>query len=47
MERERHVNPFLRCTEPAVIEAARARGARSSNPVDVFAAIRQWKNEFR
>lgn len=47
IERERSVNPFLRCTEPGVIAAARAHGAPSSDPVDVFAAIRQWKNEFR
>jgi hydroxyacylglutathione hydrolase len=47
LERERSVNPFLRCAEPAVVEAARARGAGSTAAVDVFAAIRQWKNEFR
>jgi hydroxyacylglutathione hydrolase len=47
IERERSINPFLRCTEPDVIAAARAHGAPSSDPVDVFAAIRQWKNQFR
>lgn len=44
---ERSINPFLRCTEPAVIAAARARGAPSTDPVDVLAALRLWKNEFR
>jgi hydroxyacylglutathione hydrolase len=47
IERERQVNPFLRCKEPDVIAAARAHGAASRDAVDVFAAIRQWKNEFR
>lgn len=47
IERERQVNPFLRCNEPGVIAAAGAHGAASGDPVDVFAAIRQWKNEFR
>ncbi|MDB5946087.1 MAG: gloB [Ramlibacter sp.] len=45
---ERRINPFLRTREPAVIEAARAFDARATpDEVGVFAAIRQWKNEFR
>ncbi|MCA3252333.1 MAG: hydroxyacylglutathione hydrolase [Pseudomonadota bacterium] len=44
---ERAVNPFLRCTEPPVIEAARSQGARSDDAVDVFAALRSWKDRFR
>lgn len=45
---ERRINPFLRTREPAVIEAARAFDARTTDDeVGVFAAIRQWKNEFR
>lgn len=47
LARERGINPFLRCTEPAVIAAGRAHGAASACAVDVFAALRQWKNEFR
>lgn len=44
---EKATNPFIRVDIPAVIEAARRRsGIHSSDPVDVFAAIRQWKNEF-
>ncbi len=43
---ERATNPFLRTTEPAVIAAARARGA-AGDPVSVFAAIRSWKDGFR
>ncbi|WP_127997591.1 hydroxyacylglutathione hydrolase [Piscinibacter defluvii] len=45
--RERAVNPFLRCDEPAVVAAAVAHGAPSRGGSDVFAALRQWKNEFR
>jgi len=42
---ERATNPFLRWKEPAVIESAnKYLGARVSDPVRVFAAIREWKN---
>jgi hydroxyacylglutathione hydrolase len=42
---ERATNPFLRWREPAVIESAnKYLGARVSDPVRVFAAIRDWKN---
>ena len=44
---ERRINPFLRCAEPTVVDAALAHGARSRNGGDVLAAIRTWKNEFR
>lgn len=40
-------NPFLRCREPAVVAAAEARAGRAlAGPVEVFAEIRQWKNDF-
>ena len=40
-------NPFLRWREPAVIEAAARRAGRAlKDPVDVFAQIREWKNNF-
>lgn len=41
------INPFLRCGVPEVINRARDHGARSDQPVDVFTALRQWKNDFR
>lgn len=44
---ERATNPFLRVGEPAVIAAARARGAASEDPAAVFAAIRAWKDGFK
>ncbi|HLU76687.1 MAG TPA: hydroxyacylglutathione hydrolase [Burkholderiales bacterium] len=44
---EKATNPFLRVTEPAVTaSAARYAGRDLGTPVDVLAAIRQWKNEF-
>ena len=44
---ERATNPFLRCAEPAVVESAnKYLGGRMSDPVSVFAAIREWKNRF-
>lgn len=40
-------NPFLRATAPTVIAAAsRYRGRPLSRPADVFAALREWKNNF-
>lgn len=43
---ERLSNPFLRCREPAVIASAQANGARDASPVEVFAALRAWRNVF-
>ena len=43
---EHATNPFLRAAEPAVIAAAKARGA-AGDPVSVFAAIRSWKDGFK
>jgi hydroxyacylglutathione hydrolase len=44
---ERRINPFLRCSEPAVVSSARHQGAATDDPVSVFAALREWKNRFR
>jgi len=42
---EKATNPFLRCREPAVVESVnKYLGARVADPVQVFAAIREWKN---
>ncbi len=41
-------NPFLRCREPTVREAARSRAGRElADAADVFAEIRSWKDVFR
>jgi hydroxyacylglutathione hydrolase len=42
---EKATNPFLRCREPAVVESVnKYLGSRVSDPVRVFAAIRDLKN---
>lgn len=44
---EKLTNPFLRCTEPAVIAAASTyKKTTIPDTVSVFAAIREWKNNF-
>ena len=45
--RERLINPFLRCEQPAVADSGRAHGAASDEPVEVLTALRLWKNDFR
>lgn len=45
--REREVNPFLRCRVAAVQEAAsRWAGRTLKDQVEVFAALREWKDGF-
>jgi hydroxyacylglutathione hydrolase len=48
IRRERNVNPFLRCDDQTVKQAAEAHaGRRLQSEPEVFAAIRQWKDGFR
>jgi hydroxyacylglutathione hydrolase len=47
MALERAINPFLRCTEPAVVQAALSHGASNTTPLAVFTALRLWKNQFQ
>lgn len=46
---ERLINPFLRSREATVLRAVRAHAELSADAAeaDVFAALRQWKNDFR
>lgn len=44
---EKRINPFLRSREPSVVRAAQAFNGTAGDEVAVFAAIREWKNEFR
>ena len=54
---ERATNPFLRCTSAGIIASAQTYArthtvanlseSEMSHEVNVFAALRQWKNEFR
>ena len=43
---EKATNPFLRCREPAVAAAALGGHGAGEDPVRIFAALRQWRNEF-
>jgi hydroxyacylglutathione hydrolase len=43
---ERDINPFLRTREPAVRRSVQARSA-ASDEVGIFAALREWKNQFK
>jgi hydroxyacylglutathione hydrolase len=48
MALERQVNPFLRCDEPAVRDAAGVRaGRRVEAAAEVFGVLRAWKDQFR
>ncbi len=44
---ELRINPFLRSRESAVRASARQFDARADSDVAVFAALREWKNQFR
>lgn len=43
---ELRINPFLRSREPAVRASARQFDASADSDVAVFAALREWKNQF-
>jgi hydroxyacylglutathione hydrolase len=44
---EKACNPFLRCSQPEVIHnASNYLGKPLSDPISVFATIRDWKNNF-
>lgn len=44
---ERRINPFLRSRESTVRRAVRGWRATAEDETAVFAALRQWKNEFK
>jgi hydroxyacylglutathione hydrolase len=45
---ERLVNPFLRCDKSEVISRIEKHGGRKlGSPVEVFAYLRQWKNNYK
>jgi len=47
LKTERETNPFLRCKEESIINAASKRAGRKiDNPTEVFATIRSWKDSF-
>ncbi|MEN9886113.1 MAG: hydroxyacylglutathione hydrolase [Pseudomonadota bacterium] len=46
MALESEINPFLRTHVSAVRQAARLREPGAETPVEIFAALRKWKNVF-
>jgi hydroxyacylglutathione hydrolase len=47
MAEEKLINPFLRCTKESVLRAAEAYAkVKLSRPVEVFAVLREWKNNY-
>jgi hydroxyacylglutathione hydrolase len=47
MAQELEINPFLRSRQPAVIRAVQSFAAGARDEVSVFAALREWKNQFK
>lgn len=43
---EKATNPFLRCTVPAIVHHLQQRGLNDPSPAAVFAALRQWRDNF-
>ena len=44
---ERSINPFLRCEQPEIIESTECyTDERQPDPLAVFTALRQWKDNF-
>ncbi|MFB1010523.1 MAG: hydroxyacylglutathione hydrolase C-terminal domain-containing protein, partial [Thiopseudomonas sp.] len=45
---ERAINPFLRCSQPAILATlARQNRLQDHDPVEVFTALRAWKDGFQ
>ncbi|WP_293373182.1 hydroxyacylglutathione hydrolase [Nevskia sp.] len=46
--RERSLNPFMRCAEPSVAASVACHEGRElADPIEVFAALRRWKDGHR
>jgi hydroxyacylglutathione hydrolase len=44
---ERQINPFLRTRQAEVMAAVQQFDVSARDPVSIFAALRQWKNQFQ
>ena len=44
---ERAINPFLRTTSAPLIQSVLSQDPQARSEVEVFAALREWKNRFR
>jgi hydroxyacylglutathione hydrolase len=48
VQRERAVNPFLRCSQPGLVASATAHAGKAlHDPAEVFAALRRWKDSYK
>lgn len=47
LQTERAINPFLRSRETSVAAAVHQHDGQAVDEVSTFAALRQWKNDFR
>ena len=43
---EKATNPFLRCTQPELVQTLQRRGLADTSELSVFTALREWKNHF-
>ncbi len=43
---EKATNPFLRATQPEIIQTLQQRGLSDTGELSVFTALRRWKNNF-
>ncbi len=43
---EKATNPFLRCTEPEIINSLQRRGLTDTSELAVFTALREWRDNF-
>jgi hydroxyacylglutathione hydrolase len=46
IDTELATNPFLRCHTPAIQAMAHSRDVNARDPVDIFATLRRWKDQF-
>lgn len=43
---EKATNPFLRCTQPEIIQTLQRRGLTDTSELAVFTALREWRDHF-
>lgn len=47
IERELQINPFLRSHNPTIIKSVQFIEPNAKDPVEIFAALRRWKDNFK
>lgn len=46
IEIELATNPFLRCTDPAILHSLKQKGYKAGDEESAFAALREWRDKF-